>query len=220
MRRSQSLRNHTSRAAPTVVADDLGVLTETPEDSGETDWKALYLQEKRLKEEAIRERDEGKSKYTVLMEEYQALRKENKSNEILLQGTQKENIKCMSDMNRMNTQLQKYERQLEHLAGPNWRINLDLPNMTSSHEHTAVGSRLSVDYSIPTKRPAAPDDSQLDPASPEAAMAQVEKVRLLIIGMEERLQMREEKLLQNIKKAEAEGTKFEELRKHVMTTMD
>ncbi|CAL1694765.1 unnamed protein product [Somion occarium] len=202
MRRSQSLRNHTSRAAPTVVADDLGVLTETPEDSGETDWKALYLQEKRLKEEAIRERDEGKSKYTVLMEEYQALRKENKSNEILLQGTQKENIKCMSDMNRMNTQLQKYERQLEHLAGPNWRINLDLPNMTSSHEHTAV------------------DDSQLDPASPEAAMAQVEKVRLLIIGMEERLQMREEKLLQNIKKAEAEGTKFEELRKHVMTTMD
>lgn len=58
MRRSQSLRNHTSRAAPTVVADDLGVLTETPEDSGETDWKALYLQEKRLKEEAIRERDE------------------------------------------------------------------------------------------------------------------------------------------------------------------
>ena len=75
------------------------------------------------------------------------------------------------------------------------------------------------DTHVSPRRPVAPVDGQLDPASPEAAMAQVEKVRLLILGMEERLQMREERLMQNIKKAEAEGIKFEEHRKQVMTTI-
>lgn len=69
------------------------------------------------------------------------------------------------------------------------------------------------------RRPAGPAEGQLDPASPEAAMAQVEKVRLLILGMEERLQQREEKLIQNIKKAEAEGVKFEDQQKQIMASI-
>ncbi|KAK7695155.1 hypothetical protein QCA50_002345 [Cerrena zonata] len=220
MRRAQSLRSHTTRsaaAAAAIVTDDLGVLRETPEHFGETDWQALYLQEKEGKERAIAERDEFKAKYNTLMSEYQVLRKDNQSNELLLDASQKENIKCMSDISRINDQLQKYERQLEHLAGPNWRINLDLPAMTSV-QNTIMSSPIQGNTVI-ARRPAGPVDGQLDPASPEAAMAQVEKVRLMILGMEERLQMREEKLIQNIKKAEAEGIKFEESKKQVMATI-
>lgn len=46
----------------------------------------------------------------------------------------------------------------------------------------------------------------------------VEQVRLLVLGMEQRLQSREEKLLKSIEKAEAEGAKFEELKRQAVAT--
>jgi hypothetical protein len=42
-----------------------------------------------------------------------------------------------------------------------------------------------------------------------ATMDQIEQVRLLILGMEQRLQTREESLEKVIKQAESEGKKFE-----------
>ena len=56
------------------------------------------------------------------------------------------------------------------------------------------------------------------PATTDATMAQIEQVRLLILGMEQRLQSREEKLVKSIEKAEEEGSRFEEIRKQVMST--
>ena len=55
-------------------------------------------------------------------------------------------------------------------------------------------------------------------ATTDATMAQIEQVRLLILGMEQRLQSREEKLVKSIEKAEEEGSRFEEIRKQVMST--
>lgn len=49
-------------------------------------------------------------------------------------------------------------------------------------------------------------------------LAHVEQVRMLILGMEQRLQTREEKLAKTVKRAESEGHKFEEVRKEVMAT--
>lgn len=57
------------------------------------------------------------------------------------------------------------------------------------------------------------DATQTDP---EANRAYIEQVRLLILGMEQRLQNREERLLKNIEKAEAEGAKFENMRKQIL----
>lgn len=104
-----------------MISDDLGVLRETPEQYGEPDYKVLYLQEKKSKEDAVAEKEDvrisdsicakhrclfgivseqWKKKYNVLMDEYQLLRKENQSNDLLLDASQKENIKCMSDITR------------------------------------------------------------------------------------------------------------------------
>ena len=46
-------------------------------------------------------------------------------------------------------------------------------------------------------------------------LAHVEQVRLLILGMEQRLQTREEKLTRTIERAESEGRKFEEAREEL-----
>ena len=53
-------------------------------------------------------------------------------------------------------------------------------------------------------------------ADKEINKAYIEQVRLLIIGMEQRLQDREDRLLKNIDHAEGEGRKFEEARKRIV----
>jgi hypothetical protein len=50
-------------------------------------------------------------------------------------------------------------------------------------------------------------------ASAEATMAHVEQVRLLVLGMEERLRVREEKLAKTMEKADQESHRFEVLSK-------
>jgi hypothetical protein len=52
--------------------------------------------------------------------------------------------------------------------------------------------------------------------SGEATLAQVEQVRLLVLGMEERLRVREEKLVKTMEKADQESHRFETLRKDVL----
>lgn len=70
--------------------------------------------------------------------------------------------------------------------------------------------------SLATPRPDAPSafsaqtDSSSTNATVEGTMAHIEQVRLLILGMEQRLQSREEKLVKTIQRAEAEGTRFEQ----------
>jgi hypothetical protein len=50
-------------------------------------------------------------------------------------------------------------------------------------------------------------------AGVEATMAHVEQVRLLVLGMEERLRAREEKLVKTVQKADQESHRFEVLSK-------
>lgn len=52
-------------------------------------------------------------------------------------------------------------------------------------------------------------------AQKKALFAHIENVKLLVLGMEQRLQTREEKLTKTIEKAEKESQRFEVLRKDV-----
>ena len=62
------------------------------------------------------------------------------------------------------------------------------------------------------------DDGADTKASAEAAIAQVEQIRLLVLGMEERLRVREEKLVKTMEKAGQESHKFEVLQKDALST--
>jgi len=54
----------------------------------------------------------------------------------------------------------------------------------------------------------------------QQALAHIEQVRLLILGMEQRLQTREEKLVKTLERAEGEGRRFDELRKEISAGVD
>lgn len=53
------------------------------------------------------------------------------------------------------------------------------------------------------------------PSAAEAA-EQAKQVRLLVLGMQQRLEVREEKLEQSIRRAETEAAKFEQLRREIL----
>jgi hypothetical protein len=62
-----------------------------------------------------------------------------------------------------------------------------------------------------------PADGNLNSkASVEGTMAHVEQVRLLVLGMEERLRAREEKLAKTMEKADQESHRFEVLSKDAL----
>ena len=64
-------------------------------------------------------------------------------------------------------------------------------------------------FQQPDVTPAAPQES--------ASAAQIEQVRLLILGMEQRMAAREEALKKEIARAEEEGRNFKELGRQVMS---
>jgi len=70
----------------------------------------------------------------------------------------------------------------------------------------------------PSPRP----DSRVATQSPDHPqhslnLAQIEQVRMLILGMEQRLQVREEKLVKTVERAEDEGRRFEALRSEIIS---
>jgi len=53
--------------------------------------------------------------------------------------------------------------------------------------------------------------------SVEATIAHIEQVKLMILGMDQRLESREAEITTNIKRAQGESSKFEEMRKKVLS---
>lgn len=131
------------------------------------------------------------------------------------------------------------ERELEKLAGSNWQVRvLTMPvlfveahrpcapapssaqaklDFTPSGFSSPLPSRTAASLFSPSMQhiasPTPADGSLSSKASAEATMAHVEQVRLLVLGMEERLRTREEKLVKTMEKADQESHRFEVLRK-------
>ncbi|KAI0728362.1 hypothetical protein C8Q72DRAFT_779977 [Fomitopsis betulina] len=198
MRRAQTTR-HYGRPSLALGADDLGMLKETPDETAEDVLRRQLI-------DKDRECDRLKNQIQALqaqlaqrppVEVVQELQKEYTNLDILLQGTQRENERCMAEMERGKVREKMLERELEKLAGANWQANLNIaPTPTSS---------------LATPRPDGTSSSGASTnATVEGTMAHIEQVRLLILGMEQRLQSREEKLVKTIQRAEAEGARFEQ----------
>ncbi|OCH92973.1 hypothetical protein OBBRIDRAFT_386576 [Obba rivulosa] len=227
MRRAQSVR-HYPRPSLALLADDLGALKETPEESIEDVLRRQLL-------DKDRENDKLKSQIETLqaqlaqrppLETIQALEKEYTNLEILLQGTQRENERCMTDLERSKGREKMLERELERIAGANWQANLEIAPSAPSSSFAAKASgilnhrRTGSTHSDKVLASGSSDGTNgvQDPPASEATLAHIEQVRLLIIGMEQRLKAREDKLAKNIERAEAEGTRFEEIRKQILPT--
>ncbi|KAI0706178.1 hypothetical protein BC835DRAFT_1516556 [Cytidiella melzeri] len=215
MRRTHSGRNHAKAHSLAVGNDDLSVLKET-EDGLEDILRRQVIEQDRVNDKLQSQILQLKAQLAERppLEIVQDLRKEYTNLELLLQGTQRENERCMAELERAKAREKALECHLEKLAGPNWQDNLDI--MSPSNICIRSGMKSPVHTrtnSVPqsANSPAA-TSSQADS---EATKAYIEQVRLLVLGMDQRLQDREEKLMKTIEAAEGESTKFEEARKSV-----
>ncbi|KAI0800535.1 hypothetical protein C8Q74DRAFT_422282 [Fomes fomentarius] len=212
MRRAQSVRNH-SRPSYAMGVDDLGMVKE---DESVEDVLRRQLLEK------DRECDKAQLAQRPPLEKIQALAKEYTNLELILQGTQRENERCMAEMERGKLREKMLERELEKLAGANWQTNLEIAPASASGFHARASSLTSSgkpgsDSASPAKSKG--DSSAASPqATVDATKAYLEQVRLTILGMEQRMQSREEKLAKHIERAEAEGARFEEVRRQALST--
>jgi len=219
MRRAQSVRHYTRASVSTTGTDDLGALKEVPEESTDVALRRQLL-------EKSKENDKLQDQIQALqaqlaqrppIEAIQELRKEYSNLELILQGTQRENERAMTELERSRQREKLLERELERLAGSNWQANLEIAPAGIS---SPLSSRTTTTHFSPlTQRIASPppgDGSPSTKASVEATMAHVEQVRLLVLGMEERLRTREEKLVKTMEKADQESHRFEVLRKDAL----
>ncbi|KZT27528.1 hypothetical protein NEOLEDRAFT_1130498 [Neolentinus lepideus HHB14362 ss-1] len=206
MRRAQSVRHYT-RPSLALGADDLGMLKESPDESNEDVLRRQLLEKDRELDKLHAQIQSLQAQLTVRppLEAVQELQREHKNLELLLQGTQRENERCMAELERGRNREKMLEKELEKLAGINWQSSLGLPS-------SAFSTRLGPNHN-------APSSSQSDApsqAAVEETMAHIDQVKLLILGMEQRLQAREDKLVQSIDRAQAEGRRFEDLRKEMV----
>ncbi|KAJ4477549.1 hypothetical protein J3R30DRAFT_3487254 [Lentinula aciculospora] len=280
MRRSQTLRHHTRASMSSAAAhasqsgsmggtgqlalhtDDLGVLREGDESDADVLRKQLL--------EKDRECDRLKTTLSLLqsqlslrppVEHVKALEREYKDLELLLEGTQRENERCMAEMERMKIREKMLERELARLAGDNWQSSLDISpappatastlgrssafhqrsntapttsrmdSSSSSGHSTNSSSPLNPSINPPNKvsssfakspsisRSTSGDiltaspiqDSDSHGTDSVALAAHIDKIRLLIMGMETRMSKREEHLQGMVERADSEGRRWEEV---------
>ncbi|KAL1749325.1 hypothetical protein HDZ31DRAFT_71119 [Schizophyllum fasciatum] len=217
MRRAQTQR-HAPRPSGMIAlsGDELGVLREGNETNEDVLRRQLL--------EKDRECDRLATQVQTLLAQLaarpkqgdvEALDKEARSLELLLQGTQRENERAMAELERQKTREKMLENALAKFAGPNWQDALDLPSAPTSttpatpskYAKPGSGTPASPARSGPAASPLNPDHAP--PPPPAAQLAQLEQVRLLVLGMEQRLRAREERLEAAMKRAEGEGARFD-----------
>ncbi|KAE9398856.1 hypothetical protein BT96DRAFT_957442 [Gymnopus androsaceus JB14] len=229
MRRAQSVRLHSRTSLSTTAntgsaqlalnADDLGVLREGDESDADVLRKQLL--------EKDRECDRLKTNLSLLqsqltlrppVEHIQALEREYKDLELLL-------TRCMTEMERMKIREKMLERELARLAGDNWQMSLDIPP-AAALTNTGTLAQALVPILVLLLTPLYPhphpsltailtaspiQDEGATSTDPAALAAHIDKIRLLILGMETRLSKRETDLLRMVSRAEGEGKKWEDV---------
>ncbi|KAJ7847823.1 hypothetical protein B0H14DRAFT_908413 [Mycena olivaceomarginata] len=231
MRRAQSVRNY-GRPSLAIGADDLGVLREGNE--SDEDILRRQLIDKDRENDRLRTQVEAlqaQLSQRPPLETIQRLEKEYKSLDLLLDGTQRENERCMSEIERGKAREKMLERELAKLAGENWQTALDIGPATAPtlsgrsmlHQRSntlgtmpsPILSHAQAQNTSAAEEPPNPAQRQLQIEQQQATLAHIEQVRMLIMGMEQRLQTREDKLVKSVERAESEGRRFEELRSEI-----
>jgi len=207
--------------------DDMGTLTEGDERSEDGLRKKLL--------EKDRENDKLRAQIQTLQvqlsqrpstEAVQELQREYKNLELLLQGTQRENERCMGELERSKMQVKHLEQALTDLAGPNWKSNIAIPVLSAGRLDSptqpasrSVHSRDRSSGGGPSANANSQNQQQPEQQrkSVETTIAQIEQIKLMILGMDQRLESREAEIAANIKRAQVESSRFEEMRKQVLS---
>lgn len=221
MRRAQSVR-HYARSSLALAVDDLGTLKEGDE-SNEDVLRRQLLDKDRENDKLLTQLQTLQVQLSERppVEKVQELEKEYKNLDLILQGTQRENERCMAELDRARKREKMLEREIAKLAGENWQSSLDIAPSTNTnrfHQRSATISSSPILTSSLLSN-SSPTPTSTEQPNRQAMLAHVEQVRLLILGMEQRLQTREEKLTKTMEKAESESRRFEELQQELATRL-
>ncbi|KAG2022381.1 hypothetical protein CC2G_000137 [Coprinopsis cinerea AmutBmut pab1-1] len=265
MRRAQSVR-HYGRPSIALTSDDLGVLKE-PGESDEDVLRRQLLEKDRQVDQLTAQVDQLKLQLSQRppLEEIQALTKEYKNLDLLLQGTQRENERCMAELEKVKAREKLLEKKLCDLAGENWQSTLDIPpasgamaigsrsgilghqrtgtalsgspiavsTLSGMYSHSRAGSGSSSSspsaFTHPHQQHQQQDQSQSDDHAhdhtadlstlqlqqQEALAQKLEQIKLLVLGMDQRLQTREGTLAKKLEVAEGNTKKLEALKREL-----
>ncbi|KAF9055678.1 hypothetical protein BJ165DRAFT_1427938 [Panaeolus papilionaceus] len=253
-RNAHSLR-HISRPSMVMATDELGALHE------ETEPVEMQLRKRLLEQD--REMDKLREQIVSLQDQLaqrppldviQALQREHKSNEIILQGTQRENEKCMAELERAKSREKWYDSKLREHVGESWQSLLEMPaslgngprsGILGHQRSNTISSPISHGHSMRQHSPSPslrndPDStiifghsrarnssfdsshnasffSEKQSNGSSLTRAELEEIKMLVLGMEKRANMREEIVKKSLEKAETEARRFDALSAQVVT---
>ncbi|KAG8219227.1 hypothetical protein J3R82DRAFT_63 [Butyriboletus roseoflavus] len=151
MRRAQSVRTYPRSSlnlTTTLDPADLTALRETDETVPIEDTLRKQLLEKDRENDKVRASNppsspsKPNSPPVPPLETIQSLEKEYKNLDLILQGTQRENERCMAELERVRTRERLLEQALAKLAGENWQTVLDIGPPSATFGARAMGTSL------------------------------------------------------------------------------
>ncbi|CAE6523352.1 unnamed protein product [Rhizoctonia solani] len=219
MRRSNSIRPSTSRSQ-TLLANT--VTNSTDDVTAYLDESSANINEIVQSRTTIGERDREiaklKDHITTLtqvvnsrppLEQVQALQKEYQNLELILQGTQRENERCMAELEKSKRREKTMEAELAKVYGDDWANHLGMATSSPS-----ISRALPITANV---RQSPPPQETNDGPSNAAINEHLEAVRMLVLGMDAKLAEREVRIGKEMARAEEEGQRAASARKKVVT---
>ncbi|CAE6419998.1 unnamed protein product [Rhizoctonia solani] len=221
MRRSNSIRPSASRSQ-TLLANTT-VTSSTDDVTAYLDESSANINDIVQSRTAIGERDREiaklKDQIATLtqvvgarppLEQVQALQKEYQNLELILQGTQRENERCMAELDKSKRREKILEAELAKVYGDDWASHLGMPTSSPS-----ISRALPVSAGAANVRQSPPPQKQSEETSNAAMNEHLEAVRMLVLGMDAKLAEREAQIGKDMARAEEEAQRAASARKKI-----
>ncbi|KZS93181.1 hypothetical protein SISNIDRAFT_455158 [Sistotremastrum niveocremeum HHB9708] len=140
------------------------------------------------------------------------LRREYQNLDLLLQGTQRENERCMAELERAKTREKLLEKELANLVGDNWQTNLGLSPGPAAVRSSHAPRMRRFGFQAETSEPVSPPiEGEVNPTGMQSAQLEhLENIRMLVLGMDQKLSSRADTLEKLVQRADSELVKVKQ----------
>ncbi|KAG8768698.1 hypothetical protein FRC12_005424 [Ceratobasidium sp. 428] len=152
------------------------------------------------------------------IEQMKALQKEYQNLELILQGTQRENERCMAELEKSKRRERLLEAELVKVYGDDWASHINFPTSSPSISRALPVSytgNTTVRQSPPPQQQQKPDEVNDTETNAAALNEHIEAVRMLVLGMDAKLAERETQINKEMARAEEEAQKAASARKKI-----
>ncbi|KAG9106499.1 hypothetical protein FRC07_008800 [Ceratobasidium sp. 392] len=152
------------------------------------------------------------------IEQMKALQKEYQNLELILQGTQRENERCMAELEKSKRRERLLEAELVKVYGDDWASHVNFPTSSPSISRALPISSSSYAGNTTVRQSPPPSEKQKSDEPNETNVnlqEHIEAVRMLVLGMDAKLAEREAQINKDMARAEEETQKAASARKKI-----